>query len=207
MQTLTELRGLRSRSQNLVMPEHHDLIMMLVSSPALDRILTELGSRNKLKAFEEDVLEALIDRALPVGYLRLYSMREELCLQFRGQKYSDWIDLTSFVANTEKLIETVKNYSQRHDLSSSVLDDAIKELQGSKHDPYEICNGTDVIEILSIGLRRVLGNKNAKEVEGEKLKSLLRVAYSDQHFCSSNLRRDIEKWQRQKPTFQVLEVK
>ena len=198
------IEGSTDRSQNLVMPEHHDLIMMLVSSPALDRILTELGSRNKLKAFEEDVLEALIDRALPVGYLRLYSMREELCLQFRGQKYSDWIDLTSFVANTEKLIETVKNYSQRHDLSSSVLADAIRELHGSQYNPYEICNGTDVIEILSIGLRRVLGNNNAKEVESESLKSSLRLAYSEQQFCSSDLMRDIEKWQHQNPKYQVL---
>ena len=198
------IEGSPDRSQNLVMPECHDLIMMLVSSPALDRILTEFGSRKKLETFEENVLEALMDRALPVGYLRLHSLREKLDLQFMGLKYSAWINRSSFVADTTELIRKVKNLSQRHDLSSSDLALAIEELYESNYDPLEICNGTDVIGILSVGFRSVLGNKNAGEVGDESLKSSLRLAYSEQHFSSSSLRRDIEKWQRQKPGFQVL---
>ena len=198
------IEGLPDRSQNLVMPECHDLIMMLVRSPALDRTLTELGSRPKLVAFKENVLDSLMNRALPVGYLRLYSLREELNLRFRNLNYSAWINRSSFVADTPTLIETVKNHSQRSDLSSSVLATAIEELHGSMYDPYEICNGTDVIEILSIGLRRVLGNRNAGEVGVELLKMSLRLAYSEQYFYSSRLRKDIEKWQSQKPGFQVL---
>ena len=198
------IEGIPDRSKNLVMPECHDLIVMLVSSPALDRTLTELGSRTKLETFEENVLEALIERALPVGYLRLHSMREKLNLRFRGLIFSAWINHSSFVADTTKLIRTVKNHSQRPDLSSSVLANIIEELHGAKYDPYEICNGTDIIEILSIGLRRVLGNRSAREVESELLKAFLRLAYSEQDFCSSSLKRDIEEWQSQKPEFQVL---
>ena len=198
------IEGIPDRSHNLVMPECHDLIMMLVKSPALDRTLKEMESRPKLEAFKENVLEALIERALPVGYLRLYSLRERLDLRFRKLNYAAWISRSSFMADTPTLIETVKNHSQRHDLPSSVLASAIEELHGSKYDPYEICNGTDVIEILSIGLRKVLGNEKASAVKSESLKSYLRLAYSEQHFCSSNLKRDIEKWQSQKPGFQVL---
>ena len=198
------IEGIPDRNHNLVMPECHDLIMMLVRSPALDRTLTELGSRPKLAAFKENVLNALINRALPVGYLRLYSLREEINLRFRNMNYSAWINRSSFVADTPALIETVKNHSQRPDLSSSVLAMAIEELYGTVHDPYEICNGTDVIEILSIGLRRVLGNRNAQEVGVEILKSFLRVAYSEQNFSSSDLKRDIEEWQSKRPGFQVL---
>ena len=198
------IEGIPDRSQNLVMPECHDLIMMLVRSPALDRTLTELGSQPKLETFEEYVLDALLDRALPVGYLRLHSMREKLDLRFRGLNYSAWTNRSTFIADTTQLIRTVKNHSQRQDLSSSVLANAIEELHCSKYDPYEICNGTDVIELLSIGLQRILGNNSAKEVGGELLKRYLRLAFSEQHFCSSNLRRDIEKWQSRKPGFQVL---
>ena len=201
---LDRIEGNPDRSHNLVMPEYHDLIMMLVRSPALDLTLKELGSRPKLVAFRENVLDALINRALPVGYLRLYSLREELGLRFRNMNYSAWINRSSFVADTPALIETVKNHSQRPDLSSSVLAMAIEELYGSGHDPYEICNGTDVIEILSIGLRRVLGNKNAQAVGVEILKSFLRAAYSEQNFSSSDLKRDIEEWQSKRPGFQVL---
>ena len=198
------IEGIPERSHNLVMPECHDLIMMLVRSQALDRTLTELGSRPKLEPFKGNVLDALLNRALPVGYLRLYSLRDKLDLRCRNLNYSAWISRSSFVADTPALIETVRNHSQRQDLPSSVLASAIAELHCSKYDPCEICNSTDVIEILSIGLRGVLGNKSAREVGGEILKSFLRVAYSEQHFCSSNLKSDIEKWQSRKPGFQVL---
>jgi len=36
---LDRIEGSQERSQNLVMPECHDLMMMLVSSPSLDRVL------------------------------------------------------------------------------------------------------------------------------------------------------------------------
>lgn len=186
------------------MPECHDLIMMLVSSPALDRVLAEVGSRKKLETFDENVLEALIERALPVGYLRLHSLREKLNLKFKGLSYSAWINRSSFVANTTELIRRVKNLSQRDDLSSPDLANAIAELHKSNYNPYEICNGTDVIEILSIGLRSVLGNGKEREVGFESLKSLLRVGYSVHHFRSSSLKKDIEKWQSQNPEFQIL---
>ena len=198
------IEGNPERSQNLIMPECHDLDMMLVSSPALDRILTELGSRDKLENFQEDVLKALMERALPVGCLRLYSLRENLNLRFRGLRYSAWINRSTFVANTTNLINTVKNDSQRQDLSSGDLAVAIEKLQDSNYDPYEMCNGADVIGILSVGLRRVLGTNDAGEVREELLKMSLRLAYSEQHFRSSSLKKDIEKWQRRNHGFQIL---
>lgn len=198
------IEGSLERSHNFIMPECHDLDMMLVSSTALDRILTEFGSRKKLEKLQEDVLKVLMERALPVGYLRLHSLREKLNLRFEGLRYSAWIDRSSFVADTTRLIDTVKNHSQRQDLSSSDLAIAIEELQDSNYDPYEMCNGADVIGILSLGLRGVLGTKDSGEVGEELLKMLLRLAYSEQHFSSSSLRKDIEKWQRSKHGFRIL---
>ena len=191
-------------SPNLVMPECHDLVTMLVCSPALGRILVELGSRPKLETFEEDVLNALFDRALPLGYLRLYSQREGLGLRFHGLDYSTWIDRPSFMASKERLVEAVKNHSQRHGLSSSVLIAAIDELNGSELDPHEICAGTDLVEILSISLRGILGNRNPGDVKAERLKSSLRLAFSEQDFRLSILRRDIKKWQSLTTGFRVL---
>lgn len=198
------IEGLSDRSLNLVMPKCHDLIMMLLISPALDRTLTELGSQTKLEDFEEDVLEALIERALPVGYLRLHSIRKQLDLRFRDLSFSAWIDRKSFMSDTGKLIRTVKNHSQRPDLSSKDLAIAIEELHEHKYDPCEICNGTDAIEILSIGLRTVLGTNSAQEVKSELLKAFLRVAFTEQDFCKSGLKLDIENWQNHKLEYQIL---
>lgn len=198
------IEGIPDRSRNLVKPDTHDLIMSMVDSPALDRVLTEHGSQEKLKAFGESVLKALRERALLVGYLRLHSLRERLRLRFRGLDFSAWIDRSSFEPDTLTLIRTVKNRSQRHDLPDNALEAAIERLSSFNYDPNEICNGTDVIEILSIGLRGALGNRSARQVESELLKSSLRLAFSEQDFRSSNLRKDIAKWQEQKPGFQVL---
>ena len=198
------IEGVPDRNQNLVMPDTHDLIMLMLNSSALDRVLTEHGSQEKLEAFGESVLEALRDRALLVGYLRLYSLRERLCLRFRGLKVPAWIDRSSFEADTLALIRAVKNHSQRHDLPDIALEAAIEELHGFNYDPNEICNGTDVIAILSIGLTGVLGNNNTGQVGSELLKSSLRLAFSEQDFRSTSLRKEIEKWQEQKPGFQVL---
>lgn len=198
------IEGIPDRSHNLVMPECHDLIMMLIKSPALGRTITELGSRPKLETFNENVVDALLNRALPMGYLRLYSLRESLNLRFRNLNFTAWLNRTTFVADTDELIRTVKNHSQRQDLSDEKLAVAIKEMHGFMYDPYELCNGTDVIEILSIGLRGVLGNKQAREVESELLKRFLRLAYSKQDFRSSSLKKEIEKWESQRPGHQVL---
>ena len=198
------IEGVPNRGSNLIMPECHDMTAMLVRTPALDGTLVEFGSRPKLKAFGEDLLEALIDRALPLGYLRLYSLREELALRFSGLNYSEWIDVSSFMASVDTLIEAVKNLSQRHDLSSVVLNEVVAELGGAWHDPKEVCSGTDLVEILSIGLRRVLGNNNAGQANVERLKSSLRLAFSEHCFSLSDLRREIVEWQDANEGFQVL---
>ena len=192
------------RSDNILMPKHHDLIAMLLSSPALTEIMREFGSRPKLERFEENILQALIDRALPIGYLRLLSARNQLGLRFHGINYASWVDRISFLANTDALIEEVKNKSQRHDLSSVILRDGVNELYNAEYDPFEICSGTDLIEILAVGMRGVLGNNEATEVNADELKKSLRLAYSEQYFEVSNLRQDIETWEGRNTGFQVL---
>ena len=198
------IEGTPSRSQNVVMPECHDLFTMLVSSPALARVVREFGSPEKLGRLGKTALEALTKVALPIGYLRLHSQREGLNLRFRDLNYSGWIGLTSFQADSARLIDVVKSRSQRHDLSSDDLAKAIADLHDADYDPYEVCVGADLVEALSIGLRRALGSRRAADVRVDYLKSGLRLAYSDTEFRASTLMRDIEHWQLRKPDFQVL---
>lgn len=200
------INGLPSKSPNLVMPECHDLVTMLVHSPALDRMLIEFGSEKKIASFtcNESVLAALTSRALLVGYLRLYSLRADLGLKFKDLTYSKWIKPGSFEPNVVELTKAVKNNSQRLDLATCVLVRSVEELCASDYDPREICNGADLIEILSIGLRSVLGSNNAKSVTPELLTSFLRAAYSDQNFSVSTLKKEILKWQSLAPRFRVL---
>ena len=198
------IEGTPSRSQNVVMPECHDLFTMLVSSPALARVVREFGSPEKLDRLGKTALEALTEVALPIGYLRLHSQREGLNLRFRDLNYSRWIGLTSFQADTARLIEIVKSRSQKHDVSTDTIAKANADLHDADYDPCEVCVGADLVEALSIGLRRALGSRRAANVRVDYLKSGLRLAYSDTEFRASTLMRDIEHWQLQSPDFQVL---
>ena len=198
------VESIPSRGPNILMPEYHDLETMLLCSPALDRILIEFGSQKKLETFGEDVLDGLISRALPPGYLRLYSMRNELSLTFDGLNYSAWIDRASFHVHTTRLINEVKNRSQRQNLSSNTLETAIRQLETAGFHPREVCNGADLIEILSIGLRSKLGNNSPSEVRADILRRSLRLTYTKQDFTMSTLGRDIRVWESRSDEYQVL---
>ena len=198
------VEGGEATSPNIVKPEFHDLETMLICSPALDRVLSEVGSQDKLERFGKDVLEELIARALPVAHLRLYSVRNGLNLRFRGLKYSAWIDPVSFEAKVSSLIEEVKNHSQRLDMASEALAVGIREVETADLEPREICNGQDLIEVLSVGLRRVLGTNDASSVNGDKLRRYLRLAFSIQDFAASSLSREIRRWEAENDGFPLL---
>ena len=191
-------------SMNLVMPPYHDLTTMLVCSTALDRVVREFGSDGKVERFEGNVLDALLERALHIGYLRLYSAIHDLSLRFSGLNHAAWIERRTFTANIGRLIQTVIDHSQAHDLSSDLLLEAIAELRGEGYDPYEICSGADLVEILSLGLQRVLGSNNSGQVDVRLVNAALRLAYSERDFWLSSLRKDIDEWQRQTIGFQIL---
>ncbi len=198
------IEGVPARGPNIVMPEYHDLETMLLCSQALDRILVEFGSQDKIDDFGENVLDALISRALPAGYLRLHSARNSLNLRFDGMAYSAWVDRASFEARTDRLINEAKNRSQRQNLSSNALETAIRQLENAGFHPREVCNGADLIEILSIGLRSKLGNKSPSEVRADILRRSLRLTYTEQEFSMSNLGKDIASWEALGVGFQVL---
>ena len=105
-------------SDNLIMLETVDLEALLVRSSALDRVLVELGSLEKIAEFGRDVRGALVEAAVPIGCLRLHSLRTELGLRFQGLKYGRFIDKDSLAIDIRALVEEVKHRSQRSDLPS-----------------------------------------------------------------------------------------
>ena len=198
------VEGNTTSSPNIVKPEFHDLETLLMCSQALNRVLGEVGSLSKLESFQRDVVEELIVRALPIAHLRLHSLRNGLNLRFRGLKFSAWIDAVTFEFNVSSLIEEVKNHSQRLDLALKVLAAGMQEVENENLESREICNGGDLIEVLSVGLRRVLGTNDASTVNGDELRRYLRLAFSRQDFAASNLFKDFRRWEKDNGGFQIL---
>lgn len=192
---------------NLFITDTHDLETMLLESPALDKLLDEFGSEQKIAHFTEnnktDVRQVLLIAAGPIGYLRWASLRNDLSLKFEDLVFSRFIDDDTLHIDIGDLIRVVKNKSNRHDLDDNDLRDKIDKLTDPKHNSWDICCGHDLVCILSIGLSKVLGSKNSNEVKLEVLEKFLRVGYESTYFLSTQLYQSLQEWEASNLPFRI----
>ena len=192
------------QSSNLIIIEMYDLEALLIKSTALDSVLIEFGSSEKIAKRTKRPREELIDATLPIGYLRLHSRRSKLNLKFNGVRYERFIDRDSLQTNVRNMVREVKNRSQRSDLACDDTAREIRRIEDTVNDPWLVCCGTDMVEILSIGLRRALGTNNSGAVTPDELRRCLRLAYQWQELTDSQLGRDLREWSERNPGFRVL---
>lgn len=200
------IESIQYGTANLVRYEHHDLETMLIASSALRRVFGELGSAEKLEQFDGRMLPTLLGLAFPMACLRLHSMRSSLGLDFDKLNYSRWIDRASWTSDVKRMIELVRDRSHGAQPSVSELEVEIQRVSNEQHPELEICNGTDLIEILSIGLRGRLGSKSSGEVRPDDLRQSLRLAFQDHEFATSELCAYIQDWEVQSGGFRVIAV-
>ena len=199
------IEGHSPRSINIILLEAHDLETLLMGSTAFDAVLVEFGSQQKIEKFGQDVRDTVVTLAIPIGCLRLYSIRCGLNLKFQGLRYGKFINKRMLSIDLPSLSQEVLNRSERPDLPIEDLEAAIASIKSSGHDPWQICSGDDLVSILGLALNGgALGTKNRKEVSYEKLCQSLRLAYSEGAFAKSRLIGDVQAWERRNPKFQVL---
>ena len=190
-------------SHNIVMPDGHDIESMLMRCPALDNVWVEFGSKEKIVAFRTDPFETIDRIAQSIGCLRLYSIRSSANLTFKGIRVSKFIDRRSFQIDLGKFLSEIKKRSQQH-LDDARLLTAIAEIDAEGHESAQLSNGSDLIAILSYGLRRTFGSNNATDVSETKLRASLRLAYHRSDFENSRLFRDIRHWELHSDGFRIL---
>lgn len=201
------LDGVKPESPNLFITDAHDLEAMMLNSPALDKLLAELGSPDKLEKFAQDrggsLRQELLEIGRPLGYLRWISDRQNLSLKFEGIVFSRFVDRTTFTLDVTGMVRMVKNKSGRHDLEDKDLRSRIAQVMNPNHDPWDVCCGHDLICILSLGLRKVLGSKDAHEAKPELLEMVLRVAYEVTYFSGTQLFQSLRAWEADNQPFQI----
>ena len=197
------IEGYRWSSDNLIVLEVVDLEALLIRSSALDRVLVELGSGEKIAEFGS-IREALVRAAVPIGCLRLHSLRARLSLTFQGLKYRRYIDVKSLAVDPHALVREVKNRSQRFELNCHDVVGVIDTIQRSVPDHWMVCYGADMVAILAVGLRKTLGTNSARAVTAEVVRRCLRLAFQWSDLRKSALDRDLREWAARNPGFRVL---
>jgi len=192
--------GRQFESRNLLFTDAHDLECLLCRSSALDKVLAEHGDPGKIHRFESagiDVRTALVERALVFGRLRLAALlaRPAVELQIRIPRF---VDRKTWTVDEEALIH--------HAVPGPPQDaDAITDRLGQLPavDPWHVVRGHDMIAILRMGLRRVLGNLPAS-VGTSDIAGLLRAGMSPEDLRQTGLWADMHPWTAAKPPYSVL---
>jgi len=198
------LEGNLPSSSNLLLTDEHDLEMMLLKSLALEKVISERGSEDKINKFAQNIRLTLLERGKRIGYLRWVSLKDNLSLKFEELSFSKFIDKATLVIDTGKLIKAVKDHSQKFALREEDIQQSIETLKNNTHDPWQLYCGHDIICILSIGLSKVWGSWKTNEVRPDILERELRLAYEKSYFPSTQLYQSIQQWEINNKPYQVL---
>ncbi len=198
------LEGSVPLSPNLLFTDTHDLETMLLKSPALEKVLLEHGSEDKIKSFAKDIRQTLLESAKVIGYLRWASLKFDYCLKFEDLAFKKFVDDRTLILNQSELIKTVKNNSQKQGLDEPEIIAKMDSLKTNAQDMWYVCCGHDMICILSIALCKALGTRNSKQVEPDVLEKDLRLAYESSHFRLTQLYTAIQDWEKNNQPFQIL---
>jgi Protein of unknown function (DUF4435) len=204
------LESLSPQSPNLLRTDTHDLETMILQSPALDRILEVYASEDKLKGFGRDVRATLLEAGMSIGYFLWVSISEDLNLIFDNIDFSKFIDKETLAIDENKMIKVITDKSQQPGLNNAATQQKITAKRNSKHDPWQVCRGHDLVEILSIGLRKAIGSNKAIDVEAcsderkNTLENQLILAYGAAYFFKTQLYQEILAWESNNYPFQIL---
>lgn len=188
--------------------DHRDLEMMLLISPAFDKVLAEYGSESKIGKLESttgrSTLEMVIGGTRALGSLRVVSFREQLGLRFDGLRFSGFMDEKTLAIDLGKMVDTVLNHSQAHTLKRETVDRLRMELDSEGHLDVAICAGHDAIQILALGLRKAIGNQASTVSNEEAIERAFRLAYESEYFLRTALYQSIRLWESRNLPFVIL---
>jgi len=204
------LDGAEPDNTNVMITDSHDLETMIISSEALKTVLSEFGSPTRIKRLGKPVNEVLVKAALPIGYLRWISssQQDNLSLRFKNVSYAAVLVTAnkSMKTDIDALLREVKAHSHNVSFDMKEMKTRIVKLQrNNRHDPWQVCRGHDMVHILSIGLREVFGNRNAKTISYDQIDRIMRIAYGLAEFSRTKLYTLLKKWETANPDFRIIQ--
>lgn len=198
----SKLKNETIAKSNLFFTDTHDLETIILNSPALEKVLVEYGSSDKINRYIEktgsSIRESLLKIGEPIGLLRLISLNEGINLEFNNLNYSKFINKNNLTIDIFILIRNVKINSKKYEINEEDILEKINKYRENNYDLWQICCGHDLIIILSIGLRKVLGSNDAGDVKPDFLEMMLRLSYEYSFFLSTDLYKSLLTWTESK---------
>ncbi len=176
----------------------HDLETMIIRSEALESILWEYADQTRLQEFEKrsrkNVRQALLDACYPLGVLMHLSLREGYELSFRDLDHCNFIRHEDLSVDHRGLLNCVYANSRYARVPKKEVSRALRDEMGRDWDPWQVCRGHDMVDVLLLGLKNVFGSYNSRHLNHGALSGALRLAYDRAVFHDTELRSEMEEW-------------
>jgi hypothetical protein len=171
----------------LIAYDNADLEAMLWTSAALEALLEEVGSEEKLEAFggTEALRDAVNSVLAPVCRLRRANALEGWGLPFDAVDLASKIDLRTLSLSVQSLCDAL----WRPDLGVAKSQLYEVAADGSvptcPHSGAELIRGKDAVAVTGVALRRLIGSLTHQQASGDRLEETLRLASSDAHVSTT----------------------
>ena len=200
------------KNRDIIATDFHDCEMLMIMTEAFDTVVAEYGSSKKINIFlnnckKKDLRAVLFGICIPIGILRLLSIKKKYNLKFKNIDFGKFIGIREINIDIKKFVECVLANSKGHSLElKKIITDIKKEEVGNSYKAEQICNGHDFAEVLAIGLRRAIGSCDSKIGNRDNVEKLLRIAYSFEKFKKTNCYNDMLCWEKRNRGFQIFPV-
>ena len=187
----------KKRAPPIFATDKRDMESTVMASPALNDILAEYGSREKIDIFEKrfgSVQEAVSRSAAPVGMLMYISYKRGMNLSFKDLDFSRFIDARDLRIDIHRMVAEVYDCSMPQSYPKSAVAELVKGSLQDIPDKWTIARGHDAVSVLRIGLRSVFGEYNARNITSGELGGALRLAFSRQYFEGTKFFKDSDEW-------------
>lgn len=200
--------GILPSPSSMLATDSHDIETMVIASPALDKVLIELGSSDKIARFESEnngrLAEILLERVAPLGYLRWASEHYRLGYDFDELKFKNFFDGNSLKIDVRSMVAYVRDRSHKPTPSGDEVVKMMDFLGSANTDLWQVCCGHDLTEVLRIGFISVLGSHDRNELEIKEIERSLRLAYHPNYFAKTALYEAIKRWELDNRPFKLL---
>ena len=177
--------------------DYRDMEMMLITSSAVDDVLSEYGDTERLERFQRrygSVRDVIIESAYPLGLLMYLSYLRGYNLNFKGLDFRNFIDRHTLGTDIQKMVAEVISNTLGSELSSRNVAKDLQVQMSADDDCRLIARGHDTVSILLIGLRESFGSYNANGLNDGSLGGALRLAYDMGDFATTSLYTDSKRW-------------
>lgn len=194
--------------ENILHTDYHDIEIMIIKSNCFETVLKNYVQNEKLieKYDNYDKFRGhLFSITKHLGYLKWLNKKLNLGLIFKPNKQDGkTIDYSNFISSNdlsflgyEKLVESILNFCNGKVKISIKKEDILEDLSNFIQDCQleHLCNGHDIIHIISISLRKNVSNLNARSISPEQLSQDFYLAYEARYFVSTILYKNIKEWE------------